>query len=179
MASIEVGRQYKPGRRRWPETTQWRCGVRINELVQFIDSPTAQEIHDHGDGSAQFAFVDLAPHLGILGYRFGEAPWSDTPFQAHRMTTAERGVPGVVGEDLLLVCVLVDASTGLVVSMRLSIWSPAFSDAVRRNIDEQLRRPFDDPAAGALLDKVYSRYPRPVDMLQDLSTAATTSDEEW
>lgn len=164
---LAIGRPYDPTRSHYPQTEQLRVSDTICELVRFWPSPTWDEITQHQHGEATFALVDEAPDLLLLAHRFGSLEWSDTPFQAHRMTSAPTGVPDVApGESLTLTTVLVDSETGIIRALRLDALSSAFSTALAEAVAAQLAAPFDDRAAALKQRRLYDRYATPEEMVR-------------
>lgn len=166
MHTLEVGGLYAPGRTRWPQTEQVRLGRNVTELMRSWPGATSAEVEAHQHGDAEFALVDETPDLLVLAYRFGNLDWSDTPFQAHRMSAEEPGWPVGGSEDgILLRTVLVDGRDGRVLALRHDALPVNFANAVRVAVAEQLIHPLDDQAAGRRLDALYDQYPTTADMV--------------
>ena len=143
-----------------------RLGRKVHELVRCWPGATPEEVAAHNDGGAQFALVDEAPDLLVLGYQFGSLDWSDSPFQIHRLTTDDRAWPrGGPDEPLLFRTVLVDSDTGRILSLRYDLWSLKFSNAVRVAVAEQLLHAFSDQAAQDRLDQLHRENPTPEAMV--------------
>ena len=162
---------YNPERTSYPEAEHLRLGPSWCELVRYWSSPSQDEIDQHR-GTAQFAVVEAEPDLLLLAYKFGSLDWSDTPFQAHRMRPDEQGVPvGDPGDELLLTTILVDADTGIIRAIHLSVLSPDVADTLRHAVRAQLNAPFDDTAAGRKLGAIYDRFATPQQMVEGIATA--------
>jgi hypothetical protein len=117
------------------------------------------------------AVVEAEPDLLLLAYKFGSLDWSDTPFQAHRMRPDEQGVPvGDPGDGLLLTTILVDADTGIIRAIHLSVLSPDVADALRRAVRAQLKAPMttQPPARNSA---IYARFATPQQMVESIATA--------
>ena len=177
MYRYVVGQPYIPGRTSYPEAIQYnyRGG---HELLAWLQSPTAREVRDWRQGVAQFALYVEQPVIVLL-HRFGDQPWSDSPFAWHRVPEDERHLPPT-GQEMemrepraLLQVTLVDADTGIVRVLRAVSWSPAFTAAVHLAIHDQAAAPWDSDAYDAALAAIYARYPATTDLL-----AAATSRTE-
>jgi hypothetical protein len=97
MHAYEVGKPYHPGRREWPECSEFNYRGGECELKIFFRSPTPREIEAVQAGRSEFALFHQGDQI-ILCYRFDAAdrpgagvPWSDAPYSFHRL--ADSGVP--------------------------------------------------------------------------------------
>jgi hypothetical protein len=145
-------------------------------LVRFWPSPTRSEISAH-DGSASFAAIVASADLFLFAYKFGSLEWSDTPFQAGRLSADLQGIPAGEPEDPLhLRTVLVDSATGLVSHMRTDIFEGQFAAVMRTAVHMQLEKDFDDAAAGELLKRIYDRYRTPAELVTDCAHEVTHVD---
>lgn len=171
---LAVGSPYDPTRNRYTQTEQFRVSEHICELVRFWPSPSRDEVAQHQYGEASFALVDESPDLLVLAYKFGSLDWSDTPFQAQRMTSVPPGLPErEVAEGMTLTTLLVDSETGLIRALRLDALSPSFSWALSRCVLLQLATPFDDAAAGRKLSRLYDRYATTEQMVAERADAVS------
>ncbi|MDF2092586.1 hypothetical protein P0Y31_09540 [Knoellia sp. 3-2P3] len=176
MTTLAVGRPYNTSRSHYPEGEGLRLTPSYCELVRFWPAPSPSEVAAH-DGPASFAAVVASADLFLFGYKFGSLAWSDTPFQVGRLETHLQGVPaGEPEEPLHLRTVLVDATTGLVQTMRTDIFEGEFAAVVRTAVYMQLEKDFDDSAAGALLQQIYQHYRTPEELVAECAHAVVHVD---
>lgn len=129
----------------WPEGPHWGLRDGCHELLLAYRSPSPTEIVCINRAPAEFG-LHWDPPLMLLTYRFGVLPWSDTPFDWHRIKGRPEPLPELFKdprERIILRVILVDTATSIVVGLRLVSWSPAFSLNVIRNIRQQAELPAD------------------------------------
>jgi hypothetical protein len=161
---LRVGAPYLAGRTSWPDgTSLFSVSPSGYELVCCLAAPTAREVRQYRARTpCRFALAVHGPVLFLL-YRFGDLPWSDSPYSVHLLPAGRRRVPDtadLADPHALLMVVLVDAATGLVRQIRAVTFSPAFTAALHLAIRDQLASPWPGPAAyDAALAALYRRYP--------------------
>ena len=174
---LAVGELYDPTRTNYPTKELLRLGRTTHELVRCWPGASDEEIAAHDEGSASFALVDESPDLLVLAYQFGDLEWSDSPFQIHRLTSDDLAWPcGGPGEPIMFRTVLLDSSTGRILSLRYDAWPLAFSNAVRVAVAEQLLHEFSDQRARDRLDALYREYPTPAAMVDSRPAATCKTD---
>ncbi|TIC84437.1 hypothetical protein [Nocardioides sp. GY 10127] len=180
MSSVVVGELYDPTRTSWPHTDQLRLGPRLTELVRFVPGVSAEEVHQHRYGPLAMAAVDLRPFQLVVAFKFGEEPWCDTPFEAHRLNADLRGRVRLDDEGcLVLRTVLVDASTGIVQVVRVDRLSRDLSGVLADNVAAQLAAPYDDARAGRLLERVYQRCATSELMVREMADVVMSGSEPF
>ncbi|KRF37368.1 hypothetical protein [Nocardioides sp. Soil805] len=178
MHVLAVGELYDPPLTRFESREAVRLGRNLHELVRFWPDPDPMERAAHQAGPAEFALIDESPHLLVLAYRFGDLPWCDSPFQIHRHREEDRAWPaGGPDGQIAMRTVLVDASTGIVVSLRVDALSLGFSNAVRVAVAEQLLHEPNDDEAQRRLNALYDKYPSSEVMARQGATIACSTPE--
>jgi hypothetical protein len=177
MHAYEVGKPYDPGRKIWPQGSQFNCRGGELELVLFRDEPTPAEVEGVKTGQADFRLYGQ-DGLVVLLYRFrhgqGGLPWSDAPYQYHLVAEAERVPPPDPGKlspesGVLLHIILVNAAGGQIRALRAVSLSPEFTRALVVAIGRQASRPFDSRAYDSQLKQLYIRF-LTSDQLADVCT---------
>lgn len=155
----EVGKLYHPDRRKWGENVEYNYRGGAHELRLFYPSPTIMEIEAVRSGEAKFA---LYPYLDVIFFcfKFGDQPWSDSPYNIHLVGEAERQLPSDVDnadQRALLTTFMIDANTGILKAMRAVSLSSAFTRALHAAIWKQHEQPF--PADyDAQIQRVYGSH---------------------
>jgi hypothetical protein len=143
-----VGKPYHPDVQSWPETSQYRFSSGMHDLVLFLEDPTEREVQAARTGEAEFAML-FQDGVIMLCHRFGDGlPWSDSAFSIWLVPSAERVLPPVlVGQQrALMVVLLVDASTGILLTFRVVSLSPEFTTHLHEAIRRQARMSFKGKA---------------------------------
>ncbi len=175
MHAIEVGKLYKEGRTSWPEVVEWNWAPDLNELRLFFRNPQPQEIQSVRVGKVEFGLV-VEQDILLLLFRFlGAQPgqkgitWSDAPYSYHMVPQNRRGLPPeeALSPDArtLLQIVLVDASTGITLAIRMVSFSHEFTERLYQAIREQAAMPFDQVKYDRQLRWLYATYPNSKQML--------------
>ncbi|HQY95721.1 MAG TPA: hypothetical protein PLU83_01945 [Phycicoccus sp.] len=174
-ALLEVGKPYGL------ETVPAREGVQVrftpafSELIVKYAEPSAKEIRDF-QGRAEFAIAVISQEVLVFGARFGEN-WIDAPYEAWRQPEGGRGWPHGDPEDpIWLRTILVNSSTGLIVTMRMDELSADLSTVVRVAIFKQLEKSRDDEAAHEAFTRFNSHYRSPVQWVEEVAHARSASD---
>jgi hypothetical protein len=154
-----VGEPYGGKPKTWPETPHLRLSPAGCELVLFYGAPTRDEVRDVKSGVVQWAWVE-SERVAVMCFRIGTMPWSDAPFEVHRVPEDERGIPAGGPDDGLLVTVmLVDATDATIRVIRVVTWPAAFAEKVRDTVRRHLDAPPVPTAAAAALEALYAEYP--------------------
>jgi hypothetical protein len=161
-----VGQPYHGDRKIWPEIAQlhWMSGEL--DLVLFFDRPSRHEIDAVRAGRAEFALYDADGQV-IVSYRFegkrANVPWSDAPYQWHRVPPDRRVAPpeetALTPETRVkLYITLVNAMGGLVEALRITSLSPEFTRALFAAIRRQAAAPYERVAYEWSLQVLFSKY---------------------
>jgi hypothetical protein len=155
----EVGKLYHTNRTKWPENVEYNYRGGAHELRLFYPSPTDSEIAAVRSGEARFA---LYPYLDVIFFcfKFGDHPWSDSPYNIHLVGEAERQLPSDVDnaeQRALLTTFMIDANTGILKAMRAVSLSSAFTRTLHAAIWKQHEQPFP-PDYDAQIQRVYASY---------------------
>jgi hypothetical protein len=147
MHKLEVGRLYTAGCRAWPQGADynWRSGG--HELRIFLPYATQEEVAAIDSGPVEFGLIPDQVGL-FLVVRFGPRLSFDCSYSWHRVDLAERMVSPPVEEvppalRSLLSIVLVEATTGIVLGLRVVSFSPEFTWALHRAIADQIATTYD------------------------------------
>jgi hypothetical protein len=157
---LEVGKLYNPDRTSWPETNQYNFRAGQHELVIFYERPTAEEVEAFSKGETEFAMHFERGVIFFL-YKFGDLAWADATYSWHLVPEDERQLPSPPAsaeERTLLSVLLVDASTGILKSMRALTLSPRFTRELGRAIREQAAASFSTQSHDAALSILYGKY---------------------
>jgi hypothetical protein len=146
----------------------------------FLPSPTEAEVTAIKNGPAEFA---LAVESGVifLLYQFeGGLPWSDAPYQWWLNSPEMRSLPNpepIETERALLHIVLVDADTGIIMTLRTLTFSPEFSARLHGAIRQQSRSKWlGADAYEKSLASLYRKFPTTEDLLARATARCTGGD---
>ena len=149
MHRLEVGKPYHPGRRRWPEGSDYNFRNGGHELRLFVGGATLPEVEAVRSGPVQFGFF-AEPEGLFLITRFGTRMSFDCSYHWQRMaeTTGDRTMPPASEETspalrALLAIILIEATSGVVLALRTVTFSPEFTRAIDRAIADQAAGPYD------------------------------------
>lgn len=113
-----------------------------DELGLFViglPNPKTEEIEEfQGPGR-----LGLMKHrrISVLTLTFGAAICLSTPYHASRVSRDEAPTPAGTGEHRLLQLCLVDAATGMTVSMRAATLSPHVTAMLQHDVCQQVANP--------------------------------------
>lgn len=165
MHKIEVGQLYRETRTSWPEVVEWNWSINLNELRLFFRDPRPQEIQAVKIGATDFGLT-IKGDIIFLAFRFqgaqkGQAgiPWSDAPYSYHMVPDDRKGLPDDLSSPTaksLLQIVLVNASTGITLAIRVVSLSHEFTQQMYRAIREQAEKPFNQTAYDRQLQRIYA-----------------------
>jgi len=164
-ATLGDGQLYKVGglfdaeRTRWPEGPHlWLDEDSNVRLAIFLTNPNRREIAAVETGKARFGWSEQDINDFLL-YKYGDAPWSDAPFNPHRLTTPFNLQPMPRGTHTRMSTFLVHADTGRIAAMRMFTWPAYFFNHVIASVHRLRSRPYSEPAASAAQLDFYRRYP--------------------
>lgn len=155
--TLSVGAPYDASIPAWPEGVHYTCTGQ-HRLTVFIAHPAASEVQSLRTGVARFALL-VRGSVIVLCYRFAPGlPWGDAPYSVH-LDGGRHDLPELPTSEsrYTLQVVGVDASTGLVVSIRSLSLSPAFSRKLRSACDAQVTTPVTRAQYDAELAALTSR----------------------
>jgi hypothetical protein len=142
MLNFEVGK-VEPAFVGHPESTMFDIDQSGSVLYVFFDSPTEKDVQQFSAESRfeiRYAVIDSC--IDIL-VKFGDLNWMDAPFSPH-LSKSDNISNIDDGQGLALVVVFADGRTGTVKALRLIGLGTNFSRALRDEINDQLRVPFDE-----------------------------------
>ena len=150
MHRLEVGKPYHPGRRRWPEGSDYNFRNGGHELRLFVGGATLPEVEAVRSGPVQFGFF-AEPEGLFLITRFGTRMSFDCSYNWHRVSENDRTLPPPTEETspelrALLTILLIEATNGVVLAIRTVTFSPEFTRALHRAIADQVAAPYDRAA---------------------------------
>jgi hypothetical protein len=164
-ATAGDGQLYKVGGLFDTERTSWPQGPHLwldedgtVRLAIFLAGPSPREIAAVKTGKARFGWSEQ-DHIGFLLYKYGDAPWSDAPFNPHRLTTPFSLRPLPRGTHTRMLTFLVHADTGRIAAMRMFTWPAYFLNYVIASVHRLQSRPYSEPAAHSAQQDFYRRYP--------------------
>ena len=172
MYRYEVGKIYHAGKTRWQDGTDFNYRASSLELRMFFSRLTHSDIRAIKNGRCTFAFAVIDGIIFFL-FEFGKAcTWSDNSYSIHLVPEYERTIPPTLHdhESALLHIILVEATTGIIVALRVISLSYDFSTKLFDAIREQATQPFDRNEHDRKLASIYARYPT-VESMVKLSQA--------
>lgn len=165
---FEVGKRYPGEGWGFPmagEAVQYNFDVAGHVLQLFWPGVSGSETKAVRRGAASFALAVEGPAI-FLCYRFGDMPWSDTPFTVHllpeerRLASSVSADPEGRGPNNVLSVHLVDGRSGVLRALRGLGLPREFTDAFEVALQEQLAAGWERRAEYyAALAGVYRRYP--------------------
>lgn len=162
MNSLQVGQPYIAGRAELPEHAGYCYAADGHVLSIFMRSPDRRKVEAVRRGRCQFALT-IGPGVFFLMYRFGKAiGWSAAPYWGAIIPKDQRSVPpeGWPDEGVVVRVVLVDATTGLVRSVRPATLPPGFACDLNKAIRQQaLLPPLDKSGYSAALASMHQLCP--------------------
>jgi hypothetical protein len=154
-----VGGLFDAGRTNWPQGPHlWLDEDSSVRLAIFLTNPSRREIAAVDTGTAHFGWSEQDIN-GFLLFRYGEAPWSDAPFNPQRLTAPFRLQPMPRGTHTRMSTFLVRADTGRIAAMRMFTWPAYFFNHVVASVHRLQGRPYSEAAAHAAQQDFYLRYP--------------------
>lgn len=164
MNMYEVGEVYN-------ELRSLQEGVRFDMtdkggmLVIYFNKPTNKEIKDVREGQIRFRMFVMDEIIFILS-KFGTMPWMDSPY--HVALSKNLTSLGEIeeGEGYSCNIILVDSSKGKIEAMRLISFNSRYSRELKKNIESQQHREFNEVDYNIRLSNILNNYTtkRMVDM---------------
>lgn len=170
---LKVGEPFEGKPKRYAEGTHYNYGVGGHALTGFFHDPQPEEIADWRKGKPEFAFAVVEGLFFFLS-KFGNQPWSDSPYRWHTVPEDRRDLPTADlndGKSMLIHCVLCDARNGKVQAIRVISPNTEFMRAVHEEIRRQSEVEIDLKKYEVLLNKVMAIY----DTKQLVARAVTRS----
>ncbi len=162
MQIVALGKPLFEGRNELPEAIEYNYQAGDHTLLLSMKNLHLSEIKAVREEPAEFGLY-CEDGIIFLLYRFGEIlPWSDSAFSWWNVAEEDRRIPAPQAnpaERILLKIILVEAATGVVKAIRVTTFSPEFTERLQRAIRGQ--------AAGKELSreeftarslKVYKKY---------------------
>ncbi len=150
---LAVGKPYHPDCRVWPEGADYNFRDGTHELRVFLPRASKEEIASVENGPIEFGLLCDLPDLFVLA-RFHDKRSQqlvmafDCPYSWHRVASEDRTDPPAWEEvnpsaRAVVSVVLMEATTGIVLALRMCTYSPEFTRALHRAIAEQVAMPYD------------------------------------
>jgi hypothetical protein len=139
MQIVAIGKPLFEGRYELPEAIEYNYQSGDHTLLLSMKNLHPKEVEAVRSDEAEFGLY-CENGIVFLLYRFGETlPWSDSAFSWWNVAEEDRQVPAPQvnpAERILLKIILVEAATGIVKAIRVTTFSPTFTeklhDAIRR-----------------------------------------------
>jgi hypothetical protein len=139
MQIVAIGKPLFEGRCELPEAIEYNYQSGDHTLLLSMKNLDPKEIEAVREAEAEFGLY-CENGIVFLLYRFGaHLPWSDSAFSWWNVAEEDRQIPAPpqnAAERILLKIILVEAATGIVKAIRVTTFSPAFTeklhDAIRR-----------------------------------------------
>jgi hypothetical protein len=139
MQIVAIGKPLFEGRNELPEAIEYNYQSGDHTLLLSMKNLHPKEIEAVREAEAEFGLYCENSIIFLL-YRFGETlPWSDSAFSWWNVAEEDRQIPARQAnpaERILLKIILVEAANGIVKAIRVTTFSPEFTeklhDAIRR-----------------------------------------------
>jgi hypothetical protein len=143
MIKLEVGKYISGTPRRYDEGVRFDIDDSGASLVAYFKNPTQTEITNFKTGGIKLGFYSYQNVIMLLA-KIGELNWVDAPYSVHlskNLTTL-----GELGESegLAITVLLVDASDGTIMSMRLLGANHRLTEGLFKAIGQQKDVSFQD-----------------------------------
>lgn len=148
MQIVAIGKPLFEGRTDLPEAIEYNYQAGDHTLLLSMKNLHPKEIEAVREAEVEFGLY-CENSIVFLLYRFGETlPWSDSAFSWWNVSEEDRKIPAPPAnpaERILLKIILVEAATGVVKAIRVTTFSPEFTerlhDAIRQQaMDEEFSR---------------------------------------
>lgn len=140
MQIVAIGKPLFEGRDELPEAIEYNYQAGDHTLLLSMKNLHPCEIRAVREDQAEFGLYCENGIIFLL-YRFGEAlPWSDSAFLWWNVAEEDRRIPAPQAnpaERILLKIILAEASTGVVKAIRVTTFSPSFSEKLHSAIRDQ------------------------------------------
>jgi hypothetical protein len=150
---LAVGKPYHPDLRVWSEGADYNFRDGAHELRVFLPRASKAEITSVEEGPIEFGLWWDWPDLFVLSQfhdkRSRRLVMSfDCPYTWHRLAPEDRVKPPAWEEvnpalRAVVNVVLIEATSGIVLALRICTYSPEFTRALHRTIADQAAMPYD------------------------------------
>lgn len=160
MRVTEVGKLFIPGKTKYQENVWFEYTASGPFLIFAFRKPRNMEIKAAKTGEVELALYEDGPVIFVLHKIEGLEDWSDCPFSIRLCKNIEFDWSEEIqeGQGLALTIVLIDADTGILLSLRVVGTSTEFAGELRAAILRQLEMPFSESQYDAKINEVYSRF---------------------
>lgn len=145
MQIVAIGKPLFEGRNELPEAIEYNYQAGDHTLLLSIKNLHRQEIEAVREAEAEFGLY-CENGIVFLLYRFGaHLPWSDSAFSWWNVAEEDRLIPAPQmnpAERILLKIILIEAATGIVKAIRVTTFSPVFTEVLHEVIRQQAK---DEP----------------------------------
>lgn len=162
MQIVAIGKPLFESRTELPEAIEYNYQSGDHTLLLSMKNINPKEIEAVREAEAEFGLY-CENGIVFLLYRFGEIlPWSDSAFSWWNVAEEDRQIPAPQmnpAERILLKIILVEAATGIVKAIRVTTFSPLFTEKLHDAIREQATsEPFSrDEFVGRSL-QIYQKF---------------------
>lgn len=140
MHIVAIGKPLFEGRTELPEAIEYNYQSGDHTLLLSMKNLHPKEIEAVRCSEAEFGLY-CENGIVFLLYRFGEIlPWSDSAFSWWNVAEEDRRIPAPQenpAERVLLKIILVEAATGIVKAIRVTTFSPEFTEKLHDAIRQQ------------------------------------------
>lgn len=140
MQIVAIGKPLFETRTELPEAIEYNYQAGDHTLLLSMNNLHPNEIRAVREDEAEFGLYCENSIIFLL-YRFGETlPWSDSAFSWWNVAKEDRRVPAPQenpNERILLKIILVEATTGIVKAIRVTTFSPDFTEKLHNAIRQQ------------------------------------------
>ncbi len=140
MQIVAIGKPLFEARRELPEAIEYNYQAGDHTLLLSMKNLHQKEIEAVRETPAEFGLYCENGIIFLL-YRFGEIlPWSDSAFSWWNVAEEDRRIPAPQAnpaERILLKIILVEATTGIVKAIRVTTFSPNFTEKLHEAIKNQ------------------------------------------
>lgn len=140
MQIVAIGKPLFENRTELPEAIEYNYQSGDHTLLLSMKNLHPREIEAVRAAEAEFGLY-CENGIVFLLYRFGETlPWSDSAFSWWNVAEEDRQIPtpqSNPAERILLKIILVEAATGIVKAIRVTTFSPAFTEKLHEAIRQQ------------------------------------------
>jgi len=172
-----VGQLFDPDTKVWPNGTMYSYHQDQHQLLLLFENirPTEQlavergqtrfALYIEGDVIFLLARFDLPPDVG-RGIAWNDAPysWHLVPLEGRTLPPGPETIPEGLGA--LISIFLIEASTGIISTMRMVNLSHDFTKRLHQAIHEQAAKPFDPIRYMRQVQSVHLKYPSSVSMAE-------------
>lgn len=162
MQIVALGKPLFESRNELPEAIEYNYQAGDHTLLISMKNLHPSEIRAIREEPAEFGLY-CEDGIIFLLYRFGEIlPWSDSAFSWWNVAEEDRRIPEQrkhPAERILLKIILVEAATGVVKAIRVTTFSPEFTERLHRAMRGQAAgKEFSREEFTARSLKVYKKY---------------------